>query len=70
MFASHRKAREAGEWLLAFWANRAYQIGISYERITVRNNSVLYCLRSDLVDGLPKGWRGGGQGRPNGGVDA
>ena len=56
---SERRARQIGERVRDYWAARGYRIYVHYERIVDRNR-IMFVVRSDLVGGLPRDWRGAG----------
>jgi hypothetical protein len=58
-FASQRRAREVGERICAYWQQRGYEIHVRVECVIGRNSRTMHCVRSDLINGLPRDWRGG-----------
>jgi hypothetical protein len=47
-------AQRIAQQLRDHWAKRGHAISVSIEQITRKNGEVFHCVRSDLLNGLPR----------------
>jgi hypothetical protein len=51
---STRDAETLAEYLRSYWRDKGHKIAVWTETVSARDNRTpVYCLRSDLVNGLP-----------------
>lgn len=55
---TEREAKAAAAKLRKFWADRGYQVSTKVVTQKVYSNGTVdYAIRSDMLNGLPRGWR-------------